>query len=100
MYRSIVMKLNYLAMDRPELQWPVRRCAKKMAAPNVEDMERLKRIGRYLKGNARVRNVMSFKQSKEEITVKTDSDWAGKEDGRRSISGGTMYVCGQWVQSW
>ena len=43
---------------------------------------------------------MAFKQNKEEITVKTDSDWAGKDDGRRSISGGTLYVCGQWVQSW
>ena len=100
MYRSIVMKLNYLAMDRPELQWSVRRCAKKMSSPNAEDLERLKRIGRYLKGKQRVRNVMLFKQSKEEITVRTDSDWAGKEDGRKSISGGTICVCGQWVQSW
>ena len=87
-------------MDRPELQWSVRRCAKKMTSPNTEDMERLKRIGRYLKGKPRVRSTMMFKQGKEEITVKTDSDWAGREDGRRSISGGTMYVCGQWLQSW
>ena len=99
MYRSIVMKLNYLAMDRPELQWSVRRCAKKMVSPNDEDMERLKRIGRYLKGKPRVRNAMMFKQGREEISVKTDSDWAGNEDGRRSISGGTICVCGQWVQS-
>ena len=63
-------------------------------------MERLKRIGRYLKGKPRARNAMMFKQGKEEISVKTDSDWAGKEDGRKSISGGTICVCGQWVQSW
>ena len=71
-----------------------------MSSPTSEDMERLKRIGRYLKGRPRVRSSMTFKQNKEEITVKTDSDWAGKDDGRRSISGGTLYVCGQWVQSW
>ena len=100
MYRSIVMKLNYLAMDRPEVQWSVRRCAKNMSSPNTEDLERLKRIGRYLKGKPRVRNVMLFRLNREDITVKTDSDWAGKEDGRRSVSGGTIYVCGQWVQSW
>ena len=100
LYRSIVMKLNYLAMDRPELQWSVRRCAKSMSSPTAEDMEKLKRIGRYLKGKPRIRNVMLFKQDKEEIRIKTDSDWAGREDDRKSISGGTMYVCGQWVQSW
>ena len=93
-------KLNYLAMDRPELQWSVRRCAKSMSSPTAEDMEKLKRIGRYLKGKPRIRNVMLFKQDKKEIKIKTDSDWAGKEDNRKSISGGTMYVCGQWVQSW
>ena len=43
---------------------------------------------------------MLLKQDKEEIRIKTDSDWAGREDDRKSISGGTMYVCGQWVQSW
>ena len=54
-----------------------------MTSPNDEDMERLKRIGRYLKGKPRARNDMMFKQGKEEITVKTDSDWAGKKNGRK-----------------
>ena len=71
-----------------------------MTSPTDEDMEGSKRIGRYLKGRPRVRSSMTFEQDKEEITVKTDSDWAGKEDGKRSISGGTLYVSGQWVQSW
>ena len=74
MYRSIVMKLNYLAMDRPDIQWSVRRCAKTMSAPNAEDFERLKRIGRYLKGKPRIRVAMPFKLGKEEIVVKTNSD--------------------------
>ena len=99
-YRSIVMKLNYLAMDRPDIQWSVRRCAKKMTSPTGEDMERLKRIGRYLKGRPRIRNAMTFNQKREQIIVKTDSDWAGREDGRKSISGGTIYVSGHWIQSW
>ena len=58
MYRSIVMKLNYLAMDRPDLQWSVRRCAKAMSSPSAEDMERLKRIGRYLEGKPSMRTRM------------------------------------------
>ena len=32
--------------------------------------------------------------------IRTDSDWAGREDQRKSISGGTMLLCGQWLQSW
>ena len=35
LYRSVVMKLNYLAMDRPDLQWAVRRCAKNMSSPTT-----------------------------------------------------------------
>ena len=69
MYRSIVMKLNYLAMDRPELQWSVRRCAKSMSSPTDEDMERLKRIGRYLEGRPRVRISMMFGYSKDHLTT-------------------------------
>ena len=75
-------------MDRPELQWSVRRCAKSMSAPTDEDMERLKRIARYLKGRPRVRNAMMFKQSKEEIIVRTCSDWAGKKMEDNQYQGG------------
>ena len=48
-YRSVVMKMNYIAMDRPGLQWSVRRCAKAMSSPKESDRTRLKRIAMYLR---------------------------------------------------
>ena len=48
-FRSIAMRMNYLALDRPDLQWAVRRCAKKTSPPSKDDDDRLKRIARYLK---------------------------------------------------
>ena len=32
--------------------------------------------------------------------MQTDSDWAGKDDKRRSVSGGSITVDGHWVRSW
>ena len=32
--------------------------------------------------------------------VRTDSDWAGRENLRKSISGGTLTLNGQWLLSW
>lgn len=34
------------------------------------------------------------------IRVQTDSDWAGKDDKRKSVSGGSVRIGGQWVKSW
>ena len=48
-YRSIVARLNYLAQDRPDIQFAVRECAKEMSSPTSEGLEKMKRIGRYLK---------------------------------------------------
>ena len=44
-YRSVVARINYLAMDRPDIQWARRECSKSMANPNNDDMVKLKRLG-------------------------------------------------------
>ena len=50
-YRSIVARCNYLAADRPDIQYATRICSRGMAHPNKEDWRRLKRPGRYLAGH-------------------------------------------------
>ena len=58
----------------------------------------VKRIIRYLKGKPRVALRYEFQESCN-ITVFTDSDWAGDEATRRSTSGGV--VCrGHYTISW
>ena len=74
LYRSVVMRMNYLAIDRPDLQWSVRRCAKHMSRPRKEDFEKLKREARYLKGSPRGKCRFGFAKKEEKIQVQTDSD--------------------------
>ena len=49
-YRQIVARCNFLAADRPDIQFATKECAKGMSSPKISDMNNLKRLGRYLKG--------------------------------------------------
>ena len=48
-YRALVARMNYLAMDLPDIMIGVKEAAKRMSAPCAPDWKLLKRIGRYLK---------------------------------------------------
>ena len=48
LYRSATMRLCYLALDRPDLQFPSKELARWMQKPTVGDFEGLKRAARYL----------------------------------------------------
>ena len=52
-YRSLVMRIAYLAQDRADLQFAAKECARGMSKPTRGDQLKLKRIGRYLKGRPR-----------------------------------------------
>ena len=81
-YRSVIMKLNYLAVDRPDIQWAVRRCAKNMSSPNEEDQERLKRVGRDLKGRPRTKAMMKFKGKKHCMSKRICASRGVNQDNR------------------
>ena len=48
-YKSIVARANYLAADRPDIQYAVKTLATAMAKPTNADWQKLKRLGRYLR---------------------------------------------------
>ena len=52
-YRSWTARLNYLAIDRPDIQFATKTCAKAMSGPQGKDVMRLTSIARYLKGSRR-----------------------------------------------
>ena len=47
-YKALVARISYLSQDRPDLKFASMQVCCAMASPSVPDMERLKRIGRYL----------------------------------------------------
>ena len=87
LYRSATMRLCYLALDRPDLQYPAKELARWMQAPTLGDLEALKRVARYLVSHGRL--VQQFVRQVAEptsIIVYTDSDHAGCLCTRKSTS--------------
>ena len=77
-YRSNVMRLAYLALDRVDLQFCTKELAKQMQAPCSADYDALKRVCRYLVSHPRV--VQHFGRQHllpSHIVVHTDSNFAG-----------------------
>ena len=54
-YRALVARISYLLQDRPALKFASMQVCCAMAKPTTRDMERVKRIGRYLVGKPRAR---------------------------------------------
>ena len=58
-----------------------------MCQPTRGAYNRLKRLGRYLKGHRRPVQEFIMQEPVNQMTVYTDSDWAGDEVQRKSTSG-------------
>jgi hypothetical protein len=52
-FRAVAARANYLAADRPDIQYAVKEICSKMAKPARGDWQKLIRLGRYLKGSPR-----------------------------------------------
>ena len=86
-YRSLCMRLGFLAQDAPHLQYVANKCCKHMAVPTIGGLARLKRVARFLKGEPRC--AQSFYEQHRDghaIDVYCDSDWAGDVKDRKSVS--------------
>ena len=44
------MRENYLSLDRPDLSFVAGSLARGVASPMTDDLEELKRVGRFLRG--------------------------------------------------
>ena len=99
-YRGVTARLNYLAQDRPDLQYSCKEASRRMAKPRQADWTLLKRIGRYLVGAPRLVQTFVWQDGIGDITVHTDSDWAGCRTTCRSTSGGTLAVGAHCLKTW
>ena len=99
-YKSVVARANDLALDRPEIQFATKECAKAMSTPTVADMRRLKRLGRYLKGHPRTTHEFPWQTWVSELAVNMDANWAGDKRTRKSTSGGCIQIGKHLIKSW
>ena len=64
-YRARVARIRYLSQDRPDLKLASMQVCCAMAKPSVRDMERVKRIGRYLAGKPRALRLFRWPKAGE-----------------------------------
>ena len=86
-YRSVSMRLSYLAQDRPDLQVLAKELAKGLKNPTTAHWMMLKRGARYLRSRPRLVHLFPYQQSISRLDVWTDSDHAGCLRTRKSTSG-------------
>ena len=99
-YKSIVARSNYLAIDRPDIQYAVQELAAHMAKPNEEHWQQPKRLGRYLLHRPRLVIQYPWQKKPGQLTVYSDSDWAGDKRTMKSTSGDIITIGNHYIKSW
>ena len=99
-YKGLAARLNYLAQDRPDIQYAVKEAARRMSKPTTGDWGLLKRIGRYLLGAPRALQTFRWQAVPVSVDVYVDSDWAGCHTTCRSTSGGAVTLGSHCIKSW
>ena len=99
-YRAIVARLNFLAQDRADIQYPSKECSRFMAKPLNKSWADLRRLGRYLLGKPRVVHMFAWQDEPTVLDVYSDSNWAGCHQTRKSTSGACYMYGGHLLRSY
>ena len=77
-YRALAARLNFLAVDQPDLLYAAKECSRKMSKPRNKDREAIKRICRYFIACPGMVHSYWWQDEPNTITVYCDTDWAGR----------------------
>ena len=91
-YRQLAARANYMAQDRPDIQFAVKELCRRMAMPTVGAGKQLKRLGRCVKGRPREILKFGLQESTSILDGSSDSDWAGCRRTARATSGGALMI--------
>ena len=100
LYRRLVAKLNFLAVDRPDVLYAASTMGSQASNPKDADMVRLKRVERFLIGRPIIWTHYRWEVRSDSIMAYTDSDWAANREDRRSVSGGLLVHNGGLLRFW
>jgi hypothetical protein len=98
-FRSVVATLNYMSVDRPDIGFAVKEVCRSMSSPSELDVQKLKKIGRYLLEVGNTRIVFEWNACLKRVQGYSDSDFAGSEK-RTSTSGGVIIFGGAVIKCW
>ena len=94
LFRALAARGNYMAQDRIDLdvQYAAKEISRFMSAPEEIDWRKVKRLGKYLKGNKRAVYVFKNQPMPEKVVIWSDADFAGCKRTRKSTSGGVVMI--------
>nr|GEX32932.1 putative ribonuclease H-like domain-containing protein [Tanacetum cinerariifolium] len=98
LYRSMIGSLIYLTASRPDIMFAVYACSRFQVTPKTSHLHAVKRIFRYLKGQLKL-GLWYFKVSSFDLGAYSDSDYAGANLDRKSITGGCQFLARRLI-SW
>jgi len=90
-YRSIVGKLVYLTVSKPNIIFVVNSLSQNMVKPKEKDLNAAHKVPRYIKqspGSA----ILFSASTTSGLRAFSDSDWASCPSTRRSTTGFTIYL--------
>ena len=99
-FRGLTARANFLSLDCPDLQFPVKEMSREMANPKQGSWKRLKKIARYLLGREEVTWKFEWQDEPKFCHVCTDSDWGGRVGSRKSTSGGVWMLGSHCTKTW
>lgn len=99
-FRELAARANYLAQDRPDIQYATKEICRGMCSPTRGDLRRLRRLGRYLVDHRRVVVQYRWQSYMSTLTGFTDSDFAGCRQTAKSTSGGIVMRGLHFIKSW
>ena len=91
-YRSMCMRLAYLASDRPELQCPSKEAARLMQRPTLLGEQMLNTAGRSLVGAPRLVVKYEKQRPQKYVDMYCDSNHAGCTQTRKGSTGTTAMI--------
>lgn len=99
-FREAIGSLLYVAnKTRPDIAYAINRLSRKVETPTVSDVQKLKRVLKYLKGSDNLG--LEYKKGNDinVLNVFCDSDYAGDVETRKSTTGYTILFGGAPI-SW
>lgn len=99
-YRAIVARCNHLAPGRPDIVYAAKELARAVSKPINGNLQRLKRLARYLNGTPRLVLQCGWQPTISTFIMHSDADWAGRRNIRKNTTGGCMMFGDHCVKGW